>query len=107
MKWFVLVLIVSMPALADIAPPEPPPAAQVAPQPAAEHPGGNANAPGMQPAVEHPGGNANAPGMQDMGRIEGGWGYVYAAWGAGVFGVLLYGLSLFLRRPESLPPGAP
>jgi hypothetical protein len=91
MKWFVLVLIVSMPALADIAPPEPPPAAQVAPQPAAEHPGGN----------------ANAPGMQDMGRIEGGWGYVYAAWGAGVFGVLLYGLSLFLRRPESLPPGAP
>lgn len=131
MKWHALVLAVSMPALANIAPPDrgppaPEPAAAQAnaeaqpeaaapapeavaapaptPAPAAEHPGGNANAPGMK---EHPGGNANAPGMQPMGVIEGGWSYVYAAWGAGVLGVLLYGASLFLRRPETPPPGAP
>lgn len=112
MKWQALLLAVSMPALANIAPPDrgPPavePAAEAvaAPAPAAEHPGGNANAPGMQ---EHPGGNANAPGMPQMGVIEGGWAYVYAAWGAGVFGLLIYGASLFLRRSDTpAPPGAP
>ncbi|HEY0883523.1 MAG TPA: hypothetical protein VGD87_18450 [Archangium sp.] len=73
-----------MPALADIAKPPPP-----------------------APAAEHPGGNENAPGMQDMGVVQGGWGYVSAAWGAGVFGILLYGVSLFVRKADAPPPGAP
>ena len=86
MKWLALCLLVSMPALADIAKP-PPEVAQAAPQ--------------------HPGGNENAPGMQDMGVVKGGWGYVYAAWGAGVFGIILYGVSLFVRKADAPPPGAP
>lgn len=132
MKWFALLFIVAMPALANIAPPnreappaEPPPPAAAdnaeakpadaqpvaeqaapapTPPPAAEHPGGNENAPGMK---EHPGGNQNAPGMQMMGVIEGGWTYVYAAWGAAILGLIVYGASIFLRRSETPPPGAP
>ena len=98
MKWLALVLVLSMPVLADVAaPPNPVPAeAVVAPAPvplAREHPGGNENAPAAPPT---------------MGVIEGGWAYVYAAWGAAIFGLVGYAASLFLRRSSDVtPPGAP
>lgn len=96
MRWLALALFVSMPALADLAPPEP-----AAPVPAVV-----ATDVAPAPAPQHPGGNENAPGMT-MGVIQGGWAYVYAAWGAGIFGLVLYAASLFLRRSTDLPPGAP
>jgi hypothetical protein len=119
MRSLALLLVVSLPALADIAPPEikvvpvkaepaaPPAEAApvVAPVPVV------APAPVAAPvAAEHPGGNENAPGMKDMpqmGVIQGGWAYVYAAWGAGILGLVGYAASLFLRKSSDLPPGAP
>lgn len=34
------------------------------------------------------------------GRIEGGWGFVWTAYGLTWTALLLYGLSLWLRRPS-------
>ncbi|MDP1822025.1 MAG: hypothetical protein Q8L48_02240 [Archangium sp.] len=95
MRWLALIAVLSLPVLADVAPPppaEPTVAPVVAPLPAPVAP-------------EHPGGNANAPAAP-MGVIEGGWAYVYAAWGAGIFGLIAYAASLFLRRSDAPPPGA-
>ena len=105
MKWLAFVLVLSMPVLADVAAP-PPPAPVPAPTEAVVAP---APAPVAAPlAKEHPGGNENAPAAPPMGVIEGGWAYVYAAWGAGIFGLVGYAASLFLRRSSDVPPpGAP
>lgn len=70
MKKLALMVVLALPAFADEAPP-----------PAA-------------PAMQHPEGIENV----GMGVIEGGWGYVYAAYGIGVAGVAFYAASLFLRR---------
>lgn len=95
MRWFALIAVLSLPALADLAPPPPEPTvAPVAPAPA------------KPVALEHPGGNDQAPAAP-MGVIEGGWAYVYAAWGAGILGLIAYAASLFLRRSDATPPGAP
>lgn len=83
MRWLAAALLLSTAALADLAPPEPEPAVQPAPAPA--------------PDMQHPEGIEKVP----MGVIQGGWEYVYAAYGVGLGGVLLYALSLFLRRPEA------
>ena len=85
MRWLALVLFLSLPVLADIAQPPPAAPAAVAPEP------------------QHPQGIEKAP----MGVIEGGWAYVYAAWGAGLLGLVGYALSLYVRRSEAPPPGAP
>lgn len=85
MKLLLLIAaLAAAPALADLAPPEPE-------QPSAE-------APPPAPAAVHPEGIEKVP----MGRIEGGWGYVYACYGLAVGGSLLYALSLYLRRPGAL-----
>lgn len=87
MKYLALVLCLSLPAMADIAVDQLPPANQPAPAP------------------QHPQGIEKAP----MGVIEGGWAYVYAAYGAGLIGLIAYAASLYLRRregPEAPPPGA-
>lgn len=74
MKWFALVLLMSMPTWADDpAPPAPP---------VPTHPQG----------VE-----------KSMGVIQGGWGYVYASYGAGLLGLVVYAASLFIRRSERHP----
>jgi hypothetical protein len=115
-----IVTLVATAALADIGPPEPekkpeaPPAApaaapeapaapaapvaEVAPAPAPEV------APAPAPAPQHPAGIEKAMGS---GVIQGGWEYVYAAYGVGVFGVLAFAASLFLRRPKAQPGSAP
>lgn len=100
MRLLSLLALLSLPALADIAAPEP--SDNPAPTPVVAEP---APAP-RPPAAEHPGGNQNAP-PAPMGVIEGGWAYVYAAYGAGLFGLIAYAASLFLRRSELPPPGAP
>lgn len=96
--------LVSTIALADIAPAEPSPAAppaEAAPAPAAEV----APAPPVEaapaPAPMHPAGIEKAG---PSGVIEGGWGYVFAAYGLSFGGLALYALSLALRRQK---PGAP
>ena len=35
-----------------------------------------------------------------VGHVAGGWEYVYAAYGLTWAGVVLYGVSLLVRRPE-------
>lgn len=75
MKYLALVLVLSLPVLADVASPVP----------------------------LHPEGIEKVP----MGVIEGGWAYVYAAYGAGLLGLVVYAASLFVRRSETPPPGAP
>ncbi len=90
MKYLALVLWLSLPAMADVAPEKDVPAE--APAPAPQHPQGIEKMPGGQ-----------------MGVIEGGWAYVYAAYGAGLLGLIAYAASLYLRRPEAHegpPPGA-
>ena len=82
MRWLALILFLSLPVLADVAP---------RPTPV---------------ALEHPGGNDKAPAAP-MGVIEGGWAYVYAAYGAGLFGLVAYAASLFLRKTSEPPAGAP
>jgi hypothetical protein len=96
MRWLALIAVLSLPVLADVAPP-PPAEPTVAPV---------VVAPATPVAAEHPGGNDKAPAAP-MGVIEGGWAYVYAAWGAGVLGLIAYAASLFLRRSDAPPPGAP
>lgn len=83
MRYLALIVALSLPALADVAPPpEKPPEA----------------------APAHPQGIEKVP----MGVIEGGWAYVYAAYGVGLFGLIAYAASLFLRRStQPPPPGAP
>lgn len=88
MKYLALVLCLSLPALADVAPEK------------------DVQAEAAAPAPQHPQGIEKAP-MGQMGVIEGGWAYVYAAYGAGLIGLLAYAASLFLRRSEAPPPGAP
>ena len=85
MRYLALVLFLSLPVLADIATPPPPVAVAAAPEP------------------QHPQGIEKVP----MGVIEGGWAYVYAAWGAGLLGLVGYAVSLYVRRSEAPPPGAP
>ncbi len=59
----------------------------------------------QNPAASHPVGIEQAP---PMGVIQGGWGYVYAAYGLGLLGLVTFAASLFLRRAEGPPPpGAP
>lgn len=72
MKKLALIVLLAAPAFADEAP------GPRAPAPALEHPEG----------IEKVG----------MGVIEGGWNYVYAAYGVALSGVALYAASLFLRR---------
>ena len=98
MKSFFLVaaLAVSTVALADIAKPRPAEGAPTLAQPA------NA-APAPAPAPMHPQGIENAV---PTGVIDGGWGYVYACYALAIGGTLLYGISLFLRRPSGPPPAS-
>ncbi|MCP3103402.1 heme exporter protein CcmD [Myxococcus sp. K15C18031901] len=35
------------------------------------------------------------------GRIQGGWGYVWSCYGITVAALVLYSLSLWLRRPQA------
>lgn len=35
-----------------------------------------------------------------MGHVVGGWEYIYSAWGLTYAGIVLYGLSLYLRRSK-------
>jgi hypothetical protein len=102
MRWLTLIALLALPALADVVPDKPqekPPEAVVAPPAPAADP-----APVAVPAPQHPQGIEKVP----MGVIEGGWAYVYAAYGAGLFGLIAYAASLFLRRSSDLPPpGAP
>ncbi len=42
-----------------------------------------------------------APGQVGSGRIQGGWGYVWACYGITVAMLLLYSLSLWVRRPRA------
>ncbi|MEW5738286.1 MAG: hypothetical protein AB1938_05135 [Myxococcota bacterium] len=53
------------------------------------------------PAPKHPVGIEKAV---PSGVIEGGWGYVYAAYTVALAGLLLYALSLWTRRPGAQPP---
>jgi hypothetical protein len=101
MKSFLLVaaLAFSTVALADIAKPPPEAPAEAAP---ALAPPANA-APTPAPAPLHPQGIENAV---PMGVIDGGWGYVYACYALAIGGTLLYGISLFLRRPSGPPPAS-
>lgn len=99
MRVLALIAAFSLPVWADVAPP--PPA-----EPAAHPVAAPEVAPAPRPlAAEHPGGNDQAPAAP-MGVIEGGWSYVYAAWGAGLIGLIAYAASLFLRRSTDVPPGA-
>ncbi|MDX2013926.1 MAG: hypothetical protein SFW67_27260 [Myxococcaceae bacterium] len=83
-------LLLASAALADIARPPPaeapPPVEQ--PAPPAE--------PVAAPAAKHPEGIEKG----SAGVIQGGWEYVYAAYGLGTAGVLAYAASLFVRRPK-------
>lgn len=45
--------------------------------------------------------------VKPEGRIEGGWGYVYACYALAVGGSALYALSLYLRRPGTERRGTP
>jgi hypothetical protein len=100
MKSFLLVaaLAFSTVALADIA--KPPPAEPAAdPAPALAPPANAAPTPAAAPL--HPQGIENAV---PMGVIDGGWGYVYACYVLAIGGTLVYGVSLFMRRPSGPPP---
>ncbi|MCP3167135.1 hypothetical protein [Myxococcus qinghaiensis] len=44
---------------------------------------------------------AQAAGQVGSGRIQGGWGYVWACYGITVVALVLYSLSLWLRRPQA------
>ena len=82
MRFLALIVALSLPALGNMPPEKQPEAA----------------------APMHPQGIEKVP----TGVIEGGWAYVYAAYGAGLLGLLAYAASLFLRRSTQLPPpGAP
>lgn len=78
MKKFALLLLLTIPAFADEAPPPPQ----------------NPMPPEMAQALQHPEGIEKV----GVGVIEGGWNYVYAAYGVALAGVAFYAASLFLRR---------
>ncbi len=44
-----------------------------------------------------------AAGEVGSGRIQGGWGYVWASYGITWGAIALYSLSLWLRRPKTSP----
>ncbi|QSQ15124.1 hypothetical protein [Myxococcus landrumensis] len=44
---------------------------------------------------------AQAAGQVGSGRIQGGWGYVWACYGSTIAVLVLYSLSLWLRRPQA------
>jgi hypothetical protein len=44
-----------------------------------------------------------AAGEVGSGRIQGGWGYVWASYGIAWGSIALYSLSLWLRRPKPSP----
>ncbi|QSQ26983.1 hypothetical protein JY651_19605 [Pyxidicoccus parkwayensis] len=44
-----------------------------------------------------------APGQVGSGRIQGGWGYVWACYGITLGLLALYALSLWVRRPGASP----
>lgn len=100
MRWLGLLCLLSVPVLSDTAPAQPQPGEfQPAGEGATAHPAPQAQAPA------HPQGVEKAP----SGVIQGGWGYVYAAYGAGLLGLVVYAASLFLRRStesQQQPPGA-
>ena len=102
MRLLALAALLSLPAFADVAPPPP---AEPAAQPTAPAPVAAPEvAPAPRPlAAEHPGGNDQAPAAP-MGVIEGGWAYVYAAYGVSLIGLIAYAASLFLRRSSDVPP---
>lgn len=81
MKWFALLLLMSTPTWADEPTPQEQPQAAVVAQPEAP------------PVPSHPQGVEKS-----MGVIQGGWGYVYASYGAGLLGLVVYAASLFVRR---------
>lgn len=94
MRFFALAALLSLPVWGDVAPPAPAQPAAVAPE----------VVPAPRPlAAEHPGGNDQAPAAP-TGVIEGGWAYVYAAYGASLIGLIAYAASLFLRRSSDVPP---
>ncbi|MGO8970548.1 MAG: hypothetical protein ACLQDQ_13380 [Myxococcaceae bacterium] len=41
--------------------------------------------------------------VAEVGRIQGGWGYVWTAYGLAWSALALYTLSLWLRRPRKEP----
>ncbi|AKQ66784.1 hypothetical protein A176_003696 [Myxococcus hansupus] len=44
---------------------------------------------------------AAAPGQVGSGRIVGGWGYVWACYAITVAMLVLYAVSLWVRRPKA------
>ncbi|MBL8919750.1 MAG: hypothetical protein JNJ54_12860 [Myxococcaceae bacterium] len=106
-------LLVAASALADIGPPEPeaPPAAHApAPPQPSEPPAPTAAAAAPTPAPDAPAAPQHPVGIEKAmasGVIQGGWEYVYASYGLGVFGVLAFAASLFLRRPKPQPGSPP
>lgn len=89
MKKLALLVLLAAPAFADTAP-GPAPVVE-APKPLAAV---DAAPPAPAPAMEHPEGIEKV----GMGVIEGGWNFVYAAYGVALSGVAAYAASLFLRR---------
>ena len=89
MKKLALLVLLAAPAFADTAP---------GPAPVVEAPKAlaavDAAPPAPAPAMEHPEGIEKV----GMGVIEGGWNFVYAAYGVALSGVAAYAASLFLRR---------
>lgn len=53
------------------------------------------------PNPQHPAGIEKAV---PSGVISGGWGYVYAAYAVALAGLVLYAVSLWVRRPGAQPP---
>ena len=47
---------------------------------------------------------ADAASRVGVGRIVGGWDFVYAAYGVAWAGLALYALSLWVRRPRGAAP---
>ena len=91
MKKLALLVFLAAPAFADTAP-GPAPVVE-APKPLAAVDAAPP-APAPAPAMEHPEGIEKV----GMGVIEGGWNFVYAAYGVALSGVAAYAASLFLRR---------
>ncbi|MFP2929267.1 hypothetical protein ACLESO_29510 [Pyxidicoccus sp. 3LG] len=44
-----------------------------------------------------------APGQVGSGRLVGGWGYVWACYAVTIAMLVLYSLSLWVRRPRASP----
>jgi hypothetical protein len=54
-----------------------------------------------QAQAQHP---ENLPTDVGSGVVEGGWGFVTAGYVLTIGSLALYALSLYLRRPQQLPP---